>query len=109
MKITDITIRPSLEPANDQDKVLAYVSVVFDEVFAVHNIRIIAGADGAFLAMPRRKMGKGELKDVAHPITAKFRKEMQELVFLAYQNVTGKAPNEMLLTQVKEKDVENPK
>jgi stage V sporulation protein G len=101
LKITDITIRPSLEPTHEADKVLAYVSVVFDEVFVVHNVRIIAGAEGAFLAMPRRKMSRGELKDVAHPISADFRKEMQELVFLAYHNVTGKTPEEMLPSKPK--------
>ena len=86
MDITDIRIRK----VTDEDKLKAYVTVTFDDCFVVHNIKIINGRDGFFVAMPSRKTAAGEYKDVAHPITPQFRAEIQKKILTEYDfgNVT---------------------
>jgi len=80
MKITDIKIRKTEE----EGKLKAYVNVTFDDCFVVHNLKIIDGKDGAFIAMPSRKTQTGEYRDIAHPISPEFRAEMQEKILEAY-------------------------
>lgn len=80
MKITDIKIRKTTA----EGKLKAYVNVTFDDCFVVHNLKIIDGKDGAFIAMPSRKTQTGEYRDVAHPISPEFRAEMQDLILEAY-------------------------
>ena len=72
MELTDIKVRK--EAYND--KLKAYVTVTFDDCFVVHNIKVIEGREGLFIAMPSRKTAAGEYKDVAHPITPEFRTEI---------------------------------
>ncbi len=81
MKITDVKIKR----VTGEGRLLAYANVTFDASFVVHNIRIIRGDEGLFVAMPRRKTSSGEYKDVAHPINAAFRAEMQESILKAYE------------------------
>ena len=69
MEITDIRIRK----VNADGKLKAYVTVTFDESFVVHNVKIIEGDSGVFIAMPSRKTKNGVYKDVAHPINTEFR------------------------------------
>jgi len=81
MEITDIGIRE----VTDNSKLKAYVTVTFDDCFVVHNIKIIQGQDGLFLAMPSRKTATGEYKDVVHPISQEFRAEIQRKIFEKYE------------------------
>ena len=81
MKITDVKIKR----VTGEGRLLAYANVTFDASFVVHNIRVIRGDDGLFVAMPRRKTSSGEYKDVAHPINAAFRAEMQSDILKAYE------------------------
>ena len=82
MEITDIRVKKH----EGEGKLKAYVSVTYDKVFVVHNIKVIEGNQGLFMAMPSRKTSKGEYKDVAHPIDSEFRNYIQEAVLEAYKN-----------------------
>jgi len=81
MKITDIRIRR----VGADGKLKAYVTVTFDDCFVVHNIKVIEGKNGAFIAMPSRKTKTGEYKDVAHPINSDFRSKLQSEILIAYE------------------------
>ncbi|MGL4366817.1 MAG: septation regulator SpoVG [Brevinemataceae bacterium] len=81
MEITDIRIKKVESEAN---KLQAYASVTFDDSFVIHNIKIIDGREGLFIAMPSRKTRSGELKDVAHPINSEFRDRIQSAILEAY-------------------------
>jgi len=80
MDITDIRIRK----VGTEGKLKAYVTVTFDDCFVVHNVKIIEGKNGAFIAMPSRKTKKGEYKDVAHPINSDFRGMLQDKILEEY-------------------------
>lgn len=87
MQITDIRIRK----VNAEGKLKAYVTVTFDECFVIHNVKVIEGKTGVFIAMPSRKTKTGEYKDVAHPINSDFRNELQNRILEAFQQ----APDEV--------------
>lgn len=76
MDITDIRIRK----VTTEGKLKAYVTVTFDNCFVIHNVKIIEGKTGMFIAMPSRKIRTGEYKDVAHPISPEFRTLLQDRV-----------------------------
>jgi stage V sporulation protein G len=81
MDITDVRVRKITEDG----KMKAIVSVTFDEEFVVHDIKVIEGLNGLFIAMPSRKMADGEFRDIAHPINANTRQKIQEAVFEGYE------------------------
>jgi stage V sporulation protein G len=81
MKITDVRVRKVTE----EGKMKAIVSVTFDDEFVVHDIKVIEGQNGLFIAMPSRKMADGEFRDIAHPINATTRQKIQEAVFSEYE------------------------
>jgi len=83
MVITDVRIRK----VNAEGKMKAIVSVTFDEEFVVHDIKVIEGQNGLFIAMPSRKMADGEFRDIAHPINATTRAKIQEEVFGEYEKI----------------------
>ncbi|MFY9214460.1 MAG: septation regulator SpoVG [Tissierellaceae bacterium] len=83
MMITDVRVRKITE----EGKMKAIVSVTFDDEFVVHDIKIIDGQNGLFIAMPSRKMADGEFRDIAHPINATTRQKIQEAVFSEYEKV----------------------
>ncbi|HHU64165.1 MAG TPA: septation regulator SpoVG [Clostridiales bacterium] len=83
MKITDVRIRR----INSEGKMKAIVSVTFDEEFVVHDIKIIEGQNGMFIAMPSRKTPDGEYKDIAHPINAQTREMIQTAVLEKYEAI----------------------
>jgi stage V sporulation protein G len=80
MDITDIRIRK----VNADGKLKAYVTVTFDESFVVHNVKVIEGENGIFIAMPSRRTKNGEYKDVAHPINTEFRALLQDRILDEY-------------------------
>ncbi|MBN1646840.1 MAG: septation regulator SpoVG [Spirochaetales bacterium] len=82
MEITDIRIRR----IEAEGKLKAYVTVTFDDCFVVHNVKVIEGKNGAFIAMPSRKTKTGEYKDVAHPINSDFRGSLQDKILEAYES-----------------------
>lgn len=80
MQISEIRIRKVAA----EGKLKAYVTVTFDSCFVVHNVKIIEGKTGLFIAMPSRKTSAGDYKDVAHPISLEFRTELQEKILAEY-------------------------
>jgi len=82
MEITDIRIRK----VAGEGKLKAYVTVTFDDCFVVHNVKIIEGKSGIFIAMPSRKTRAGEYKDVAHPIHPDFRSALQNKILDVYDS-----------------------
>lgn len=80
MEITDIRIRR----VTSEGKLKAYVTVTFDGCFVIHNVKIIEGKTGSFIAMPSRKTKTGEYKDIAHPISPEFRAKLQDAIVAAY-------------------------
>ena len=85
MQITDIRIRTS--ERNGQLKAVA--SVTFDNEFVVHDIKVLEGAKGLFIAMPSRKTSDGEYRDIAHPIKTELRDSMQSAILEKYRNEIG--------------------
>ena len=82
MNITDIRVR---RIANE-GKMKAVVSVTIDDEFVVHDIKVIDGDKGLFVAMPSRKASDGEYKDIAHPITSATRQLFQNAIIEAYNS-----------------------
>jgi stage V sporulation protein G len=80
MDITDVRIRK----VTGEGKLKAYVTVTFENAFVIHNVKVIEGENGVFIAMPSRKTKNGEYKDVAHPINSEFRAQMQERILKEY-------------------------
>lgn len=83
MQITSVTVR---KEEKENSRMRGKASILIDDCFAVHDIRIIEGDEGLFVAMPSRKKANGEYRDVAHPINQETRKLVQEKVLDAYKN-----------------------
>lgn len=83
MEITDIRVRK----INKDGKMKAVVSVTFDNEFVVHDIKVIEGDKGRFIAMPSRKTLDGEFRDIAHPINSETRDRIQKTVLEKYEMV----------------------
>ena len=81
MIITDVRIRKIAT----EGKMKAIVSVTFDNEFVVHDIKVIEGQNGLFIAMPSRKTPDGEFKDIAHPINTDTREKIQTSILKAYE------------------------
>lgn len=81
MTITDVRIRKIAT----EGKMKAVVSVTFDNEFVVHDIKVIEGQNGLFIAMPSRKTPDGEFKDIAHPINTDTREKIQNSILKAYE------------------------
>ncbi len=80
MNITDIRVRKVIE----EGKMKGVVSVTFDNALVVHDIKIIEGKSGFFVAMPSKKLAEGGFKDIAHPINMEMRSELQDAILRAY-------------------------
>lgn len=85
MQVTDVRIRK----ITNEGKMKAIVSVTFDNEFVVHDIKIIEGQNGFFIAMPSRKMADGDFKDIAHPINSETRSKIQKAIFKEYEKNIG--------------------
>ena len=81
MQVTDIRIR-SVEK---EGKMKAVVSITIDDEFVVHDIKIIEGEKGMFIAMPSRRASDGEYRDIAHPINTATRERLQNMILAKYQ------------------------
>jgi stage V sporulation protein G len=76
MEITDVRVRR----VSKEGKMKAVVSITIDNEFVIHDIKVIEGEKGLFIAMPSRKSSDGEYRDIAHPINSDTRKKIQELI-----------------------------
>ena len=90
MNITDVRIRK----VTDEGKMKAIVSITFDDEFVVHDIKVIEGEKGLFIAMPSRKAADGEYRDTAHPINSSTREKMQKLILEKYEAAMLEAAEE---------------
>ncbi|MBR1417170.1 MAG: septation regulator SpoVG [Bacilli bacterium] len=96
MQVTSVSVR-KIEKEGSRMKGIA--SIVLDDSFAVHDIRIIQGDKGLFIAMPSRKTATGGYRDIAHPINPDVRKMLEDAIIEAYNNaedapVASEAENE---------------
>lgn len=83
MQITDVRVRK----VTKEGKMKAVVSITLDDEFAVHDIKIIEGERGLFIAMPSRKTTDGEYRDIAHPINSETRDRIQKIILEKYGEV----------------------
>ena len=90
MNITDVRIRK----VTAEGKMKAIVSVTFDDEFVVHDIKIIEGQNGPFIAMPSRKMVEGDFRDIAHPLTSETRTRIKDAIFAEYERVLAEHQSE---------------
>lgn len=84
MEITDVRVRKITK----EGKMKAVVSVTFDNEFVVHDIKVIEGEKGLFIAMPSRKALDGEFRDIAHPINSITRDKIQKYILEKYQTIS---------------------
>jgi stage V sporulation protein G len=80
MKVTDVRVRR----LNPEGRMKAVASVTLDGEFVIHDVRVVEGHTGLFVAMPSRKTPEGEFRDIAHPITTEARERVQTAVLKAY-------------------------
>ena len=90
MNITDIRVRPVLKDG----KLKAVASITIDDVFVIHDVKVIEGEKGTFIAMPSKKTLDGEFRDICHPITSETRTSMQEQILSAYEKMLSEEPAE---------------
>lgn len=90
MNITDVRIRK----ISKEGTMKAVASITLNNEFVVHDIKVIEGEKGLFIAMPSRKTTEGEYRDIAHPISRDAREEVQTKILEAYENVLLSGGNE---------------
>lgn len=81
MQITDVRVRK----VSKEGKMKAVVSITLDNEFVVHDIKVIEGEKGLFIAMPSRKAADGEYRDIAHPINSDTREKIQSIILQKYE------------------------
>ena len=87
MEITDVKVIPV-----DDEKLKAFVSIVFDQCFVVTDIKIIHGPKGLFVSMPSKKRKDGTFKDIAHPLNNQMRQYLEEKVLAVYKQQVSQQP-----------------
>ena len=93
MQITDVRIRKVAK----EGKMKAVVSITIDNEFVVHDIKVIEGEKGLFIAMPSRKAADGEYRDIAHPINSDTRERIQSIILEKYEEALKEEPVEALV------------
>ena len=91
MNITDVRIRK----VGEEGKMKAIASVTFDDEFVVHDIKVIEGRNGLFIAMPCRKMSDGDFRDIAHPLLSETRNRIKDAILNAYENIEDDEQKEL--------------
>jgi len=90
MEITEVRLRK----VNSDGKLRAVASVTIDKEFVVHDIKVIEGQNGLFIAMPSKKIQNGEFRDVAHPINPEGRQKIQDAILAEYENAEDPVDSE---------------
>ena len=91
MNITDVRVRR----VSREGKMKAVVSITINDEFVVHDIKVIEGEKGLFIAMPSRRAADGEYRDIAHPINSQTRSEIQELILSRYAETSAEGEEEI--------------
>ena len=86
MNITDVNVRL----IKKEGKMKAVASITIDNEFVVHDIKVIEGEKGLFIAMPSRKAADGEYRDIAHPINSQTRSEIQDIILSKYEETAAR-------------------
>ena len=87
MRITDVRVRKVAQDG----KMKAVVSITLDDEFVVHDIKVIEGEKGLFIAMPSRKASDGEYRDIAHPINSETRERIQTIILEQYEKAAAES------------------
>lgn len=95
MNITDVRVRKVAK----EGKMKAVVSITIDDEFVVHDIKVIEGEKGLFIAMPSRKATDGEYRDIAHPINSGTCDRIQTIILEKYQEVMDAEPEEAVAAE----------
>ena len=90
MQITDVRVRKVAK----EGKMKAVVSITIDDEFVVHDIKVIEGEKGLFIAMPSRKASDGEDRDIAHPINSETREQIQSIILEKYEAALSETAGE---------------
>ena len=90
MRITDVRVRKMTQDS----KMKAIVSITIDDEFVVHDIKVIEGEKGLFIAMPSKKATDGEYRDIAHPINSETRDRIQKIILESYEKALLEPDNE---------------
>lgn len=93
VNVTDVRVRR----INQEGRMKAIVSVTIDDAFVIHDVKVVEGQSGLFVAMPSRKMPDGDYRDIAHPINSEARAVIQKFVLEAYDRALAEAEVEQEL------------
>ena len=93
MNITDVRVRKMTK----EGKMKAVASITIDDDFVIHDIKLVEGEKGLFIAMPSRKAADGEYRDIAHPINSGTREKIQSIILENYEKVLEEAPEEAVI------------
>ena len=100
MKVTDVRLRK----IQTDGRMKALVSITLDEAFVIHNLRVIEGNSGLFVAMPSKRTPDGEFRDIAHPINSDMRQEIQDAVMKVYDETDEVIPDKNATSDNEESD-----
>lgn len=98
MQITDVRVRKITK----ESKMKAVVSITLDNEFVVHDIKVIEGDKGLFIAMPSRRAGDGEYRDIAHPINTDTREKLQSIILERYEEAMAEIDQEEIMEEMTE-------
>ncbi len=96
MKITDVRVRKVAK----EGKLKAVVSITLDDEFVVHDIKVIEGEKGLFIAMPSKKAVDGEYRDIAHPINSSTRAKIQSTILVKYEELLQEEPEAIAINEL---------
>lgn len=100
MKVTDVRLRK----IQTDGRMKALVSITLDEAFVIHDLRVIEGNTGLFVAMPSKRTPDGEFRDIAHPINSDMRQEIQDAVMKVYDETDEVIPDKNATSDNEESD-----
>ena len=100
MKVTDVRLRK----IQTDGRMKALVSITLDEAFVIHDLRVIEGNSGLFVAMPSKRTPDGEFRDIAHPINSDMRQEIQDEVMKVYDETDEVIPDKNATSDNEESD-----
>ena len=96
MQVTDVRVRR----IEKEGKMKAIVSITLDNEFVIHDIKVIEGEKGLFIAMPSRKAGDGDFRDIAHPINSGTRERIQSTILTRYQQALEEEPEPLVVDEM---------
>jgi len=90
---------------HNEGNLKAFCSVIFDDAFIVHSVKVIQGKQDLFVAMPSREVRNGEFRDTAHPIDNTFRLKLEQTVLARYREVVGEEEKEGIVSDIPTEDL----